>query len=183
LSRKIDAGELVAAIGGVLVFVSLFLSWFGAASAWQAFELADLLLAGLALTVVLAALPTDGALSLGPRALLPLGALLVVVVGVQLVEPPPAVAETDRGTGAWMAIAGGLLVLAGGLLRVSRISVTVDVGGRDARRRVPAVDRRAARDGTAGGRTAGAAGAGTSPPAAERDPGPTQPFSAVDEEA
>jgi hypothetical protein len=138
--RKIDAGDVLAGLGAVLVLIALFLDWFGGASAWEAFELLDLMLALLALAVVAAVVAVP---DLAQRALAPLGALMLLFVVVQLLEPPPAVVEDDLGTGAWMALAGSLLVLAGGLLRIARVSVSIDVGRRDARPRVAAVDRRA----------------------------------------
>jgi len=100
LSRRIDARELLAALGGLLVLISLFLEWYdpGADAAfrgngitgWEAFEAIDLVLAALALAVIATgaqALGTVG--SLGGRALLPLGALLLIIVVVQIASPPP----------------------------------------------------------------------------------------------
>jgi hypothetical protein len=155
LTRKIDARELLAAIGGLLVLISLFLEWYapgggarslldgGGLSAWEAFEALDLVLAALALTAIATGAAALGAsMALGPRALMPLGAALLIVVIVQLASPPPVAWNADLGTGAWLALGGSFLVLLGGLLRAARIDVTVSVGARDARRRVPAVDRR-----------------------------------------
>lgn len=146
MPRRIDAGEVLAALGAVLVFVALFLSWFEGASGWEAFEALDLVLAALALAAVWAAASSVLSLpsALSARALPVLGALLVVIVGVQLISPPPVFSgiDPDRETGAWLGLAGAVLVLLGGVLRAARISVTVSVGGRDVRRRVPAVDRR-----------------------------------------
>ena len=81
--------------------------------------------------------------------------------------------------GAWLALAGSALVLLGGALRVARISVTVSVGGKDVRERVPAVDRR----------QAAAAAPPAPPPATPAAPPPvvedptqqTQPFSSLED--
>jgi hypothetical protein len=171
--RKIELGDALAALGALLVLVALFLEWFGRLSAWEAFEALDLVLALLALAALAA---VAGVFEwLGPRALAPLGLALLVVVLVQVVEPPPAVSG-DVDTGAWLALAGAALVLVGGALRVARVSITVDVGGRDARRRVDAVDRRQAAERPTAGPIAPAPGR----PAPEDDPTqPTQPFSAL----
>lgn len=146
MPRRIDAGEVLAALGGLLVFVALFLGWFAGASAWEAFEALDLVIAVLALVAVAAAVAsaTGSSFSVSPRVLPWIGALLLAIVAVQLVEPPPVFAESDpeREAGGWLALAGSGLVLLGGVLRAARISVTVSVGPRDSRRRVPAVDRR-----------------------------------------
>ena len=173
MPRRIDAGELLAALGGLLVLVSLFLDWFEPASGWEVFEALDLVLAVLALAVLAAAASGFGAdTPIGARALLPLGLALLFVVAVQLLEPPPGAPDDSPATGAWLALAGAALVAAGGILRTSSVSVTVNVGGRDTRRRVPAVARRPA--------AAEPAPAAVSAPAAAPDPQETQPFKPVD---
>ena len=179
MPRKIDAGEVLSAIGGALVFVALFLAWFDGRSGWEAFEALDLVVAGLALAAIGAAVSSiAGWGDWSPRVLPWVGALLLAIVAVQLIEPPPGAlgleaqnidgetrffeADPDRETGAWLALAGSALVLLGGVLRLAHISVTVSVGGRDVRRRVPAVDRR------------GAPAAGMAP-----EPEPTEPTQPV----
>jgi len=178
LSRRIDARELLAAAGGLLVLISLFLEWYepeaGAVfrgngiTGWEAFEALDLLLAALALAVIATgaqSLGTTG--SLGARWLLPLGALLLIIVVVQVASPPPVAWGADVAIGGWLALAGSLVVLAAGLLRAARISISVDVAGRESRRRVPAVDRRPGASASA-------------PPPSTPEPGATQPFKPVD---
>jgi hypothetical protein len=160
--RRIDAGEVLAAIGGVLVFVSLYLNWFEEASGFESFETLDLVIAVLAVAVIWNAVASTLALSSAPaaRALPLFGLAILLIVAVQLIDPPPGAAaltldtrggdiefgalDPDREVGGWLALAGGALVLLGGALRLARISVTVSVGERDTRRRVPAVDRRPA---------------------------------------
>ena len=146
MPRRIDAGEVLAAVGGVLVFVSLYLSWFEDANGFESFEALDIALAVLAVATVWTAVA--GTLALpsapAPRTLPVLGIAILLVVAVQLIDPPPVFQglDPDREVVAWLALAGGALVLLGGALRLAHISVTVSVGGRDVRRRVPAVDRR-----------------------------------------
>ena len=200
MPRKIDAGELLAALGGLLVLIALFLEWYSirdaellgsGASGWEAFESLDLIIAALALTAIAVAASTFGAgWPLSPRALVPVGALLVLIIAIQLAEPPPVVSEFDPDTGAWLALGGALLVLLGGLLRVSSISVTVSTSGRETRQRVAAVDRRESR--TAPAATAEPARRRSllddEPPPAPAassplaDPQATQPFRPVDED-
>ncbi|HEX8123616.1 MAG TPA: hypothetical protein VF549_20365 [Solirubrobacteraceae bacterium] len=159
---------MLAAVGGLLVFVALFLDWFDDASGWEAFESLDLVIGVLALVAVGAVASSMSGSSGGPstRALPWIGAVLVAIVAVQLIEPPPVFssADPDLELGAWLALAGSALVLLGGLLRATRISVTVSVGERDVRRRVPAVDRRPA------------PGAAPPPAFAPSDDQATQPF-------
>ena len=47
--HHISLGPLVAGVGGLMLLVSLFLDWYERVTGWTVFELADLLLAGLAL--------------------------------------------------------------------------------------------------------------------------------------
>ena len=148
MPRRIDAGEVLAAVGGALVFVALFLEWFADGSGWEVFESLDLVIAVLGLVALGTVVASIAGSTAGPspRALPWLGAILLAIIAVQLIEPPPVFSDADpeRGLGAWLALAGAGLVLAGGVLRAASISVTVSVGGRDVRRRVPAVDRRPA---------------------------------------
>jgi hypothetical protein len=166
MHRRFDAGPLLAAVGAALLGLSLFLSWFGVdLNAWEAFEALDLLLAGLAAGIVVLALrpAPDG------RLLVALAGAALFIVVVQLVEPPPVVAEAGRDLGIWLALAGAALALVGAVLTLAAISVHVDVRGREHRRRETAVDRRTRRAGdgpgsggtvepAAGSRTAGARG-------------------------
>ena len=144
--RRTDAGPVIAAIGAVVLFLSLFLSWYEPdVSGWDVFETLDLLLAGIAIAAgALAAGQLGAAFADGiDLRLLPLlGAIGVAAVGVTLLQGPPGTEGADLASGGWVALGGAVLILAGGLLSAARISVTVTVAGRDARRRVPTVDRR-----------------------------------------
>jgi hypothetical protein len=146
MPQRIDAGPVVAALGAVLLFLSLFLSWYEPdVSGWEAFESLDLILAGVAIAAgVLAAGQLGARIAEGAdsRTLPLLGAVAVAAVGVTLLQEPPAAQGADKATGAWLALAASVLVLAGGALSAARISVTVTVAGRGAQRRVPAVDKR-----------------------------------------
>lgn len=182
MPRRIDAGDVLAALGALLVIVGLFLDWFGDANGWEAFEALDLVLAALALAALAAAASGAGLLSApSPRLLAPIGAVLLAIIAVQIIEPPPGFGDLDTGTGAWLALGGAALVLAGGLMRVAEVSVAISVGGRDVRHRVSAVDRRPgpaeaeppARDDAV--RVVGPTRDETA------DPQPTQPFSALED--
>jgi carbon starvation protein CstA len=168
--RVVDAGTILAAVGAALLIASLFVDWYDpAGTGWQVFEFVDVLLAAIALVTVAVLLGAGRAGDAGDEApsWAPLLALAAVaIVAVQLIDPPPAARETDRATGAWLALAGALLLAAGALLRRSRISISVDVHQRDTRRRVPAVDRREEPAAPAG--------------PVRRDPQRTQPLEALD---
>ena len=153
MPQRIDAGPVVAALGAVLLFLSLFLSWYEPdVSGWDAFESLDLILAGAAIAAgVLAASQLGAGIAQdADRRMLPLlGAIAVAAVGVTLLQGPPATQGAELDTGAWLALAAAVLVLVGGALAAASISVTVTVAGRDPRRRVPAVDRRRSDETTA----------------------------------
>lgn len=145
MGHRFEAGPLVVILGALLLIVSLFLDWYApGTSAWTAFEVLDLLLTALAV----AALPAAGGLLLAELAVLdrrwlvPLAVAALVIVGSQLVNPPPAAAGGDLESGAWLGLAGALLMCAGALLSFGRVRFAVTVEGRDPRRRVPAVDTR-----------------------------------------
>jgi hypothetical protein len=144
--QRIDTGPAIAALGAVVLFLSLFLSWYEPdVTGWEAFESLDVILAALAIAAgVLATGRLGGPIGADAGAwVLPvLGLGGLVAVAVQLIQAPPAVADTDPSTGAWLALAASALIFVGGALQAARVSVTVTVASRDGRRRVPAVDRR-----------------------------------------
>lgn len=157
MDRKLDAGALLVAAAALLLTVSLFLDWFGTGgatvSAWEAFEVLDL--------VLLAAAGVAVAAAFGPledRLLVAAAATALVVVVSQLIQAPPAGQGGHRGR---------RLARARGRLRPGRrcgALLCADRGdrrraGAERRRRVPAVDRRGA-------------GADTEPTAAAAPPEP-----------
>lgn len=144
MPRRFDLGRAVLFAGSALLFVSLFIAWYDPGlTAWEAFEALDLVLAGLAVAGVVAAVRPD---LMPPWAVVAVPAAAVVIVFVQLVNQPPAAVSAPLASGAWLGLAGALLMGAGAALSLAAISVTVNVRERDARRRVAAVDRRRTRD-------------------------------------
>ena len=148
MRERFDAGTGLVAVGAVLLLVSLFIDWYDpGGDAWAVFESLDLVLAGAAVCGLLAVAPRFGAGGLG-RALPLIAAVAFGVVVVQLFDPPPVVSDSDLATGAWLALAATVLMAGGALLGAASISVTVDVRGRERRRRTAAID---AREGAAEG--------------------------------
>jgi hypothetical protein len=142
--ERFDAGTGLVAIGAVLLLVSLFIDWYRpGGDAWAVFESVDLILAGAAIAALLALAPRLGNGGLG-RAIPIVSAAAFVVVAVQLIDPPPVVSDSDLKTGAWLALAATAVMAAGSLLGAASISVTVDVRGRERRRRAAAIDAREA---------------------------------------
>ena len=142
MRERFDAGTGLVAVGAVLLLVSLFIDWYDpGGNAWAVFESLDLVLAGAAVCGLLAVAPRFGAGGLG-RALPLIAAIAFGVVVVQLIDPPPVVSDSDLATGAWLALAATVLMAGGALLGAASISVTVDVRGRERRRRTAAIDAR-----------------------------------------
>jgi hypothetical protein len=152
LRERFDAGTGLVAIGAVVLLVSLFIDWYDpGGDAWAVFESIDLVLAAAAVCGLLAVAPRFGAGGLG-RALPVISAAAFAVVVVQLFDPPPVVSDSDLATGAWLALAGTVTMTGGAILGAASISVTVDVRGRERRRRTAAID---AREGSAEAADAG----------------------------
>lgn len=145
MTRRFELGPILVAAGSLLLLVSLFLDWYGAGiSAWDAFEIVDLLLAALALAALVAVVGTF-APDVGyvdRRWLPPLVAAVVILVAAAIINPPPAAAGRDTGTGIWVAFGAAIAMLVGAILSVGRVSFSVAVEGRETRQRVPAVDER-----------------------------------------
>jgi hypothetical protein len=142
LRERFDAGTGLVAVGAVLLLVSLFIDWYDpGGDAWAVFESLDLVLAGAAVCGLLAVAPRFGAGGLG-RALPLITAIAFAIVVVQLFDPPAIVSDSDLATGAWLALAATAIMAGGALLGAASISVTVDVRGRERRRRTAAIDAR-----------------------------------------
>ena len=145
MTRRLEAGPLLVTLGAVLLLVSLFLSWFtGEITAWQAFEVWDLVLFVLALASIAAGLGlTTQDVNLVARRFLPLAvAAVATIVASQIIDPPPAAPGQDPDTGAWLALGGALVMCLGAVLTFGRVHLALTVEGRDQRRHVSAVDAR-----------------------------------------
>src|SRR5215218_7024692 len=123
--RRFEIGPLIVALGSLVLLVSLFMDWYGDQTAWGAFEVADVLLAVLAIgaLVTAAGLVASQVASLDRRS-------------------PPAVGGADPQPGAWLAFAAVLVMLVGTVLSLGRVSFSFAIEGREPRHRVSAVDNR-----------------------------------------
>jgi len=131
---QIPIGNLVAAIGGVLLIVSLGLDWYDELSGFNSFEVLDLVLVALAL-VAIASLATGLGLLRTPLRAgtdLVVGITAVLIVLTQLINHPPAGIERDVETGLWLGLGGAVLMLAGAVLSTARIAISVEPRGRGA---------------------------------------------------
>lgn len=138
MPERINASQVLVAVGGVVLFVSLFLNWYEPAfdgqsglTAWAVFELLDIVLAGLAVVAVASVIPMRGerapATLVAARWLPWIGIAALVLVLVTLLSDPPAVRGRGLEIGAWIGLAGALMLAAGGLLSVARVSLVVSL--------------------------------------------------------
>ena len=151
----IPVGPVLAAIGAILLIVSLFLSWYDAPpgngiSGFTVFEFLDLLLTALAVVMLVALADAIGLIRSGLRSGIPVvaAALALVIVLTQIVNDPPAVAARDgneQDIGIWLALAGAALMVAGSVLSTARIAIAVEPRERGGARVVAAADEQAPR--------------------------------------
>ena len=170
MTRRLDAGPLLVTLGAVLLLVSLFLYWFeGDVTAWQAFEVWDVVLLVLAIggIVIGVGLVVPDA-EVIDRRWLPFGVgAVAVIVASQIVDPPPAVSGRNADVGAWLALGSALIMCVGAVLTFGRVHLALMVEGRDPRHHFSAVDARGEPDATTDSHAAVAAEAAAKP-AAER---------------
>jgi hypothetical protein len=144
MSRRFEVGPILVALGALVLLVSLFLDWYGSLTAWQAFEVVEVLLGSLAvaaLVIAVGQLMPD--LEYIERRRLPVVVLAVaVLVAAEIINPPPAAGGQDPASGAWIAFGAAVLMLIGTVLTFGRVSFAVAVEGRETRERVAVVDHR-----------------------------------------
>lgn len=132
---KVPIGPLVAAIGAVLLIVSLFLDWYEAdLEAFTVYEVLDLLLVLMALATIASLAGGLGVIRAAPSPGVSLAVALftVFVVLSQVLNDPPAVANGEAGKeiGIWLALAGAALMVAGSVLAYAHISVAIETRAR-----------------------------------------------------
>lgn len=134
---NLEVGPLLALVGGVVLLVSLFLHWYTPGiSAWNAFEVIDLLLALAALGAIFVSLrilqpnilPAVRA-RIDDGAILAAGVIALVLVASQLINRPPAASGSGIMFGGWLGLGGAALIVAGGIATAAwgvSLRVTVD---------------------------------------------------------
>jgi hypothetical protein len=144
MTRRLEIGPILVALAAIVLLVSLFLDWYGSLTAWEAFEVVEVLLLALAVTALVIAvgqLAPD--LDYMERRWLPAVVLgIALLVAAEMVDPPPAAAGEDPAAGAWMAFGAAVVMFAGTVLTFGCVRFAVSVEGRQVRERVPVVDHR-----------------------------------------
>lgn len=109
-TSRVSFGELVAAVGGIVLFFSLFLDWYAGANAWELFNLVDIWL----LLIVIAAIALAAAQATQTDLGVPSG-LVAVLGGIALVITLTLLFEgDDRGLGLFLALLAAIGIAYGG---------------------------------------------------------------------
>ena len=131
MPERVNAGQLMVMVGAAVLLVSLFLDWYEPGlSAWRIFEIADIVLTGLAIVALATALPMRLPGEVGEtterldRKLPWIGLAALVLVFVTLVNTPPAADGLGLEFGAWLGLIGAALMTAGGFLSTSQVSIS-----------------------------------------------------------
>lgn len=128
---QVPVGPLVAALGALILLISLFLDWYAGITGFTVFEFVDIVLLGCALLTIaslaggmgLVRPPVSSGVSLA------VAVFTVVVVLVQIVNDPPAVVGpngADREIGIWLALGGTALMVAGAVFASAHISLAIE---------------------------------------------------------
>lgn len=157
---QLAVGPVVAAVGAVLLIVSLFLDWYEGLTGFTVFEFIDLLLVLLALATIASLAGGLGLVKPAPSPTVSLGVALftIFVVLTQIINDPPAAVGPggpEQDIGIWLALSGGAIMVAGAVLGYASISLAFEPRS-----------RRSDRDAT---------GAESPPPPARPDPAPGRP--------
>ena len=136
---------MLVALGALVLLISLFLDWYQpTVTAWEAFEVLDLLLAALGVAALVARRRRDPTRGHGHRA--PLAAARSSrrsrSSSWRRSSTRRRCVDGDPDTGAWLALGAAVVMCIGTLLTLGRVSFALTVEGRDTRRRVSAVDAR-----------------------------------------
>jgi hypothetical protein len=144
MTRRFEVGPILVALGAIVLVISLFLDWYGSLTAWDAFEVVEVLLGALAVTALVIALgQLVPDIEYIDRRYLPAVVLAIaVLVAAEIINPPPAAGDAALGSGAWIAFASAVVMFAGTVLTFGRVRFAVSVEGRQTRERVPVVDNR-----------------------------------------
>src|SRR5919198_4241359 len=144
MTRRFEVGPILVVLGAIVLLVSLFLDWYGSLTAWDAFEVVDVLLGVLAVTALVIAigqLVPD--IEYVDRRFLPAVVLgIAVLVAAEIINPPPAAGNAALGSGAWIAFGSAVVMFIGTVLTFGRVRFAVAVEGRQTRERGPVGDNR-----------------------------------------
>src|SRR5919106_1287471 len=101
MPRRFEVGPILVALAAIVLLVSLFLEWYGSLTAWEAFEVVEVLLAALALAalVIAAGQLVPDVEYVDRRWLPPIVLGVALLVAAELVDPPPAAGDEPPASG------------------------------------------------------------------------------------
>jgi hypothetical protein len=126
-------GELVGAIGGLGLLVSGFLPWYSFlgndVTAWQAFSVTDIVLAGAAGIALSVAVCVLFRISVsypvaGSTVATLFGSVAVILIAIRLINPPGPNMGVVREFGAWLGLASAIGITLGGYLGMQEQKAT-----------------------------------------------------------
>ena len=121
--RRLRHGELIAALGGVALLIVMFLSWYSAGgiglTAWEAFNVTDVILAltalaGIGLAALTAARRSPALPVAGSVITWTLGAVAVLLVLYRILNQPGPNEFVEVELGAFLGLLSVLAVAVGG---------------------------------------------------------------------
>lgn len=134
-ATSFELALLLIGAGAILLLVSLFLTWYEPGiDAWEIFEVWDLVLALLAIVALTAIAGRLGFGSPRPASWIVAPALAaLVIVLFSIINPPPLSGSVDGtpATGLWLALTASVLMAAGALMSVARISIAISTTPHD----------------------------------------------------
>ena len=148
-TARVSPGEMIAAAGGLGLFLFLFIDWFGPFSAWEGFDIMDIVLAAIGLGVVALA----AARAAGTRIDLPGGpgmAITIAGFAATMIVLTFLLEGEEREIGVFLSLLAALAITWGGW--------TLSRGG------VPRVTSGPTGTGTGTTGTTGTPGGTTAPP-------------------
>jgi hypothetical protein len=112
-TSRLSPGDMIAGAGGIGLFLFLFLDWFSVGSAWELFDLTDIVLAAIALVVIalvaLRAMGNEVSVPGGRATVIALlGAAATAMVLTWAFE------GEERKIGLWLALLAALAITFGG---------------------------------------------------------------------
>src|SRR5262245_44266877 len=136
MPERIDARPAVALVGGALLLISLFVTWYvtpavppatgtvDVGTAWNVFESLDLALAAIGIAALYSAWEQlTGRIRFGEGWQLAAGLAALAIVVSQILDPPAiAGPAAEPATGAWLALGGAAALVVSGVLSTANVS-------------------------------------------------------------
>ena len=109
-ASRMSTGDIAAGLGGVGLFIFLFMDWFASVSAWKGFDVVDVILAIIAVAaVVFAVTRATGGASPIPAIAIALAGYAATVITLTFV-----LEGDDKKIGLWLSLFASIAIAWGG---------------------------------------------------------------------